>query len=214
MTAVQPPSGRRVGRKRGSYAKSEQKRRLILEAAFEVFAQDGYRSGSLRDIADRVQMSEAGLLHHFPNKSALLAAVLEHRDQRTADFFESDDPGDARTGLIGILRLTAYNSSVPGIVELYCTLSAEATAPAHPAHAYFVRRYDWIRGTVTSIFEALRDQGDLVEGVDPASAARSTIGLFDGLQVQWLLDREAVDMVDELRAHLSRLVNFEVPAVR
>ena len=94
--------------------------------------------GSIRDVALRVGMSEAGLLHHFPNKSALLAAVLDRRDQHSLQRVPFDS-GDGDATLRGLVDLAAYNASVPGVVELYTTLSAEATAPSHPAHDYFVR---------------------------------------------------------------------------
>ena len=51
-----------------------------MDAAVEVFATVGYNKGSLREVADRVGMSQAGLLHHFPSKEHLLEAVLTWRD--------------------------------------------------------------------------------------------------------------------------------------
>jgi AcrR family transcriptional regulator len=71
----------RRGRPRGAYAKSERTRAAILEAALAVFAKGGYRKGSLREIADSVGISEAGLLHHFKSKSVLLAEVLDLRSE-------------------------------------------------------------------------------------------------------------------------------------
>ena len=87
----------RRGRPRGSYAKTEGRRQEILAAAFEVFSTSGYRSGSLKDVADKVGLTQAGLLHHFPNKEALLEAVLTLRDEESV----------ARTGALiaqGVLR--------------------------------------------------------------------------------------------------------------
>ena len=65
----------------GEYAKSRARRQEIIDAAVEVFATVGYHKGSLRDVADRVGMSQAGLLHHFPSKEHLLQAVLTWRDE-------------------------------------------------------------------------------------------------------------------------------------
>ncbi|WP_129663581.1 TetR/AcrR family transcriptional regulator [Phytoactinopolyspora endophytica] len=210
MSTVEQAPSRRAGRPRGPYAKTEEKRRAILDAALEVFAKSGYRAGSIRDVAERVGMSEAGLLHHFPNKSALLAAVLDRRDQHATEMVPLEDDDAPLVTLTGLLRLAAYNSSVPGVVELYCTLSAEATAPDHPAHDYFVRRYEWVRARLTRMFEKLEEQGSLQPGVRPASAARSAVAMMDGLQVQWLLDRDSVDMAEELRDHFARLVTVEL----
>ena len=196
------------GRPRGSYAKSDVTRAAILEAALDVFARGGYRSGSLREIAEQVGMSEAGLLHHFPNKSALLAAVLDLRDQHSLSMvpLRGEDPYEALRGLITLAR---YNASVPGVVDLYCTLSAEATSPNHPAHDYIVGRYAFTFENMRDSFQRCADHGTLREGVTPANAARATIALMDGLQVQWLLDRDSVDMGDELSIYLHGIVDFE-----
>lgn len=190
--------------RRGSYAKTEETRRSILDAALEVFAIAGYRSGSLRDVALRVGMSEAGLLHHFPNKPTLLAAVLERRDEHSRDVVNLEPDAGAEL-LTGLIALAKYNASIPGVVELYCTVSAEATAPSHPAHQYFIDRYAATRASVAQAFRVMAERGQLHEGVDPESAARTTLAVMDGLQVQWLLDRTSVDMAEELRIFLSRL---------
>jgi AcrR family transcriptional regulator len=191
---------------RGPYAKSEQTRTAILDAALEVFAEAGYRSGSLRNVADRVGISEAGLLHHFRSKSALLAAVLERRDEQDENLFKFATD-DGRTNLASLLALAEYNATVPGVVELFCTLSAEATSPDHPAHQYFVDRYARTVEMIRQAFALLDGQGELRAGVDPLRGAQQVIALWDGLQIQWLLDRRSLDMAEHLRDLLnSKLV--------
>ncbi len=153
-------------------------------------------------------MSEAGLLHHFPNKSALLAAVLDRRDQHSLERVTFGGP-DGSVSLRGLIALAAYNASVPGVVELYCILSAEATAPDHPAHDYFVGRYEYTRTNIRAAFESLEAEGRLMDGVSPQRAAVATIAMMDGLQVQWLLDREVVDMAEELKNFFRSFVQMD-----
>jgi len=186
-------------RRRGTYAKTEATRQAILDAALEVFSGSGYRSGSLREIALRVGMSEAGLLHHFRNKSALLEAVLEEKDERARSIVPTGSD-DGAAVLRGLVALAEYNASIPGVVELFATLSGEATAPDHPAHAYFVRRYAFTRSTIERALTNLERDGRLRHGMTPRRAAITIIAMMDGLQVQWLLDRSVLDMADELRA--------------
>ncbi|HYJ51003.1 MAG TPA: TetR/AcrR family transcriptional regulator [Microbacterium sp.] len=205
MTQTSLPSRKR--KPRGEYAKTSAKRTAILDAALEVFAESGYRAGSLRDVALRVGMSEAGLLHHFPNKSALLAAVLDRRDQHSQQRVTFG--ADGGVTLQGLVELAAYNASVPGVVELYCVLSSEATAPDHPAHEYFVGRYEFTRSNIRRAFESLETQGRLMDGVTPQRAAVATIAMMDGLQVQWLLDRDVIDMAEELKTFFSSFVDIE-----
>lgn len=197
------------GRPRGRYAKSETTRAAILDAALEVFAEGGYRAGSLREVASRVGLSEPAILHHFRSKSLLLAAVLERRDDLSRRFI-ADPPTDGVEAVHGLIALAQYNASTPGVVELYCTLSAEATAPSHPAHEYFVRRYVANRRMLEIAFSDLDRRGLLKPAVTPDLASRSTLAMMDGLQVQWLLDRSVVDMAEDLRTHLRSLTTMTI----
>ncbi|SFS16842.1 transcriptional regulator, TetR family [Microbacterium sp. cf046] len=210
MTTATPTRRRGTGKPRGVYAKTEEKRRAILDAALEVFAQSGYRSSSVREVAERVGISETGLLHHFSNKSALLAAVLELRDDRSRDFFPLGADVRGRSTIEGILELVDYNASQPGVVELYCTLSAESTSTDHPAHQYFIERYQWSRQLMADAFTVIQAEGDLRPDVTPASAAARTIATMDGLQVQWLLEPDAIDMAAELRNFFRSVVSYEL----
>ena len=75
---------------RGGYAKGRATQQEIIRTAILVFADVGFHGASLRDIAARVGISHPGLLHHFPNKAALLEAVLEYRDAVDEHDFQED----------------------------------------------------------------------------------------------------------------------------
>lgn len=198
-----------AGKPRGNYAKTAARRQDILQAGIDVFAEHGFRSGSIREIAARVGMSQAGLLHHFANKNELLAAVLAFRDER--DRVNAGVELDAGIETIrGLVRLVEYNARVPGLVELHCVLSAEATSVEHPAHEHFVQRYEWMFSGISNAFRAMRDAGQLADGVDPDGSARAVIALMDGLQLQWLLRRDALDMAAETRRYLRPLLTVEL----
>lgn len=194
---------------RGPYSKSEATQRAILDAALEVFAESGFRKGSLREVAAKVGISEAGLLHHFPSKKVLLARVLERRDEHSRTIL----PSESEVGedvIRGFLDLARYNSTTPGVVELFSILAAEATSPDHPAHQYFVDRYVSARATIERAFTDLQAKGQLRPGVEPATAARAVMALLDGFQLQWLLDRSILDMEDDLRSYLQLVVTIDL----
>ncbi|MFE6734430.1 TetR family transcriptional regulator [Microbacterium sp. NPDC057650] len=197
-------------RRRGPYAKSAATRAALLEAAVAAFGESGYNGASLRDIAARANVTQTGLLHHFPSKVALLEAVLDERD--SADFTAiSEFLGEGSSVIDALILLVERNQRQRPIIELYTALSAEATSEDHPAHAYFQRRYARVGAELAADFAKLRDDGMLREGVSPQSAARITMAALDGLQVQWLLalsdeDAEPVDMVAEARQFLSLLL--------
>ncbi|WP_329030317.1 MULTISPECIES: TetR/AcrR family transcriptional regulator [unclassified Streptomyces] len=191
-----------TGGERRGYAKGRAKREEILDQAMAMFGEAGYRGASLRVIATRCGISHPGLLHHFPTKESLLLAVLEHRDAVDDQWLEAGRP----TGVDRLRRLVglaALNAQRRGIVELFCVLSAEATAADHPAHAYFVERYRTaVLSTAVSYTEA-REKGVLREDIDPGEAAQQLIALMDGLQTQWLLSGGATDMAGVLQAHIQ-----------
>ncbi|MEN2742471.1 TetR/AcrR family transcriptional regulator [Microbacterium sp. X-17] len=190
---------------RGPYAKSEKTREAILDAALAVFAEGGFRGGSLREIASRVGVTDPALLHHFGTKSGLLEAVLRRRDElaRAQVPLETGDPMQVVTGLIELVR---FNASTPGVVDLYSTLAAEATTPSHPVHEYFAERYRTVRGGLRGAFRELDGEGMLRDGVDPEWAADATVALMDGLQVQWLHDPTSVDMAGSLARFIELVV--------
>lgn len=193
------------------YANGKVKRQEIIQAAIALFAEVGFNAASLRDIAARAQMSHPGLLHHFPTKAALLAAVLEYRDEVDGAAM-AEEMARGRSGLEALVRLVERNQVRRPIVELFATLSAEATSPEHPAHDYFVRRYTETTAMLTEQFRRYAEAGRLRGGMAPERAARTMIAVMDGLQIQWLLslglpkDRH-VDMVADLRAHLATVVD-------
>lgn len=184
------------------YQRGRDTRALILEAAMQQFAVSGYRASSLRDIAASAGITHPGLLYHFPNKALLLSAVLEYRDKLGA----KERPVRGELGLDALRSLVAsarYNETQRGIVELYATLSAEATGVDHPAHAYFVHRYRSLIARVTDAYESAATQGQLRPQVEPVTAAKQLVALLDGLQVQWLLGAEPTPMGDIVKAHID-----------
>jgi AcrR family transcriptional regulator len=185
------------------YAKGRATRSEIVEQATALFGEVGYRSASLREIASRCGISHPGLLYHFGSKELLLLAVLEHRDRVDAEGLGLVEARGADT-FARIVALVGRNSERRAIVELFATLSAEAAAPDHPAHAYFVERYRAVVERSARAYREAAEDGVLAPGVDPADAARELVALMDGLQVQWLLNPSDTDMQRLVRAHLER----------
>lgn len=195
-----------------NYPKGERRRAQIIQAAFRAFGAVGYRNTSMLQLAADCGVSRAGLLHHFPTKESLLEAVLEQRELRDGETFFP--PVEARDGLeffAGLVRLVAYNQANPGIVNLFAVLSAEATDPTHPAHGYFVARYERARVSIQLGIDDLAARKLLRDNVDPSDLAVDLIALMDGLQIQWLLAPDRVDMPARLRARLHDVITVELP---
>jgi AcrR family transcriptional regulator len=184
---------------RGPYAKTEARRAEILRTALEAFAMGGFQGSSLREIADAVGLSQAGVLHHFSSKEALLAAVLAERDAVTVSHFEGVTGLQVLDALRGVV---AENLAQPGLIRLFTTLSAEAINEHHPAHEYFQLRYAGARALLADALRQGQLDGDVDRGVDVDMAAALLLAIMDGLQMQWLLNAD-FDMLAGFDAFLS-----------
>ena len=189
----------------GGYLKGRIRREDILSAAVAVYGEAGYHGSSLREVAKRAGITHAGLLYYFPTKEALLTAVLERRDIEDAERLQLGAPPGLHV-LRHFIALAEHNVAHPGIVDLYSRLAAEAVAPDHPAHDYFVRHYQLARDAALASFQMLADEGRLRAGVEPGMAALTFIALMDGLQVQWLTTPDDVDLVGSLRVYLDNVL--------
>ncbi|MEU5314705.1 TetR/AcrR family transcriptional regulator [Streptomyces sp. NPDC021562] len=196
-----------------NYPKGERRRAQIIEAALAAFGQVGYRNASMVQLAAACGVSRAGLLHHFPTKESLLAAVLEERDRQDGEhFLESGALSqDGLAYFAGMLRLVAHNQANPLIVSLFAVLSSEATATDHPARPYFVERYARTRAEMQSAVDDLARRGLLRPHVDASRLAADLVAFIDGLQVQWLLSPDLIDMPDHLRTVLRSFIDAELP---
>ncbi|MBF4599273.1 TetR/AcrR family transcriptional regulator [Frigoribacterium sp. VKM Ac-1396] len=197
------PTGTSRPARRGPYAKSAERRVAIVDAAFEVFSSKGYVGGSLRDVAEVVGMSQTSLLHYFPSKSALLLAVLERRDAVSDRSAAPPDCGGLVETVLGQAR---HNESVPGLIALYAVLAGEAVTADNPGSGYVRERFERLRVEYGDALRALEARGRLRPGVDPDRAASGLVALWDGIQVQWLLDPDRIDVVQQLQDYLELVI--------
>ncbi|GAA4146942.1 TetR family transcriptional regulator [Leifsonia shinshuensis] len=217
-------------RRRGPYAKSTERRQQIVDEAYRVFATRGYHGSSLREIAAAAGIGLSTLQHHFGGKEDLLLAVLARRDEwggrvqppgdeaagdeASGDMASGDEAGADLPFPDTVIAQARRNEGIPGLIALYSILAAEATAPDHPGHEYFLSRYARMQESYEREFAALAADGRLRDGVDPALAAATVVALWEGIQLQWLYAPERVDAAAALRGYLDLVILPEQPAPR
>ncbi|SMQ17991.1 transcriptional regulator, TetR family [Streptomyces sp. Ag82_O1-12] len=63
-------------------------RRRIQDVALELFAEHGYEKTSLREIAERLDVTKAALYYHFKTKEEILVSIFEDLTQPIEDLIE------------------------------------------------------------------------------------------------------------------------------
>jgi AcrR family transcriptional regulator len=179
------PAGRR------SYPKGVRRRQQILQSAIALFAQRGVDSASLRTVGEAIGVSHAALRHYFSSRDELLVEVY-----RTHEALMVEDALAADESAVGVIAEAAErNRSIPGLVELYATLTTDALQERHAVTREFVRdRFRGLRETLAARIESGQQEGRIAADIDPLDAAALVIAASDGLQIQWLLDPGAVDV--------------------
>lgn len=179
------PSARR------SYAKGTRRRQQILESAIAQFARRGVGGASLRAVGEAIGVSHAAVRHHFTSRDELLVEV--YRAHETRRFTQ---PASGEGSAVGLMIEAAEdNRAVPGLVELYATLTTDALQERHALTREFVRqRFRGLRQALAARIESAQRQGLAPAQLDPFDAAALVIAASDGLQIQWLLDPDAVDV--------------------
>ncbi len=70
----------------------EERKTYIARAAMEVFLEKGYKTASLQEIAESIEITKAGIYHYFRTKEEILAFILIEFHIDKIEKFKAVDP--------------------------------------------------------------------------------------------------------------------------
>jgi AcrR family transcriptional regulator len=181
--------------------RTEARREAIVEAALALFATHGYRGTSIEAVAEKVGISDAGVLYHFNSKADLLLAVLAHHDARWATMVQ-----ESRVeGPLGELhRLEEWGVEMerdPDLTALLVTLSAEHLRDDTPTNAYFRGRYKVVMDGYEAMFRAAAKDGLIRKDVDARAESIALAAMLDGIRLQMFFVK-GVSVADAVRRYV------------
>jgi TetR/AcrR family transcriptional regulator len=150
--------------------------RSIIDAATELFAEEGFEPVSVARIAARAGVCKANVFHHFESKEHLVLAVMqqassEHAERAEALLAMPGTSADKLRQLIGIeLELMLSHGARTKL------LMRECQDHGHPrarllAQQVFKRNFD----AITALFEQGRASGEFRADLEPAAATLLTL---------------------------------------
>src|SRR5687768_10699205 len=162
------------------------RRAEILEAATELFAASGSRGTSIAAVAKRVGMTDAGVLHHFRTKEALLLRVL-HEYGRSVEA-QIENAGARGIDLLRLVRNWGIGMERrPEISALLITLTTEHLTDDSPVRRALQAAYRRGLDRYIAAFATAAALGDLRSDLDPVHEASALIAHLDGIRLQWFL---------------------------
>lgn len=150
----------------------------ILLAAERVFSRRGYDRATTREIAAEAGVSEGTLYNYFPNKRAILLALIDRINEswlRDIEQIQADTPEDAIAQLIA--RRLRFVQEHPTTI---LTLQQALLDPEVGRHLDAA-----VRHGQSSLIERLRDLAarGALRAVDPVVAEEAIAGLIMGVAI-------------------------------
>lgn len=183
-------------------AAARPRREQILDAALTLFAESGSRGTSVAAVAERVGITDAGVLYHFRTKEELLLGVLAHFDRSVEERLA--DSGARGVQLLRLVRdWGAGMERVPEVSSLLILLSAEHLTADSPARRTIQNRYRQLLDRYTAAFAAAAVAGDLRHDLNPVHEASALVAHLDGIRLQWFLLDRSFSMADSVRTYVD-----------
>ena len=184
-----------------------QKREAIIHAAMDIFGSRGYAKTSLAEIAEKVGMTHSGVLHHFGSKQNLFLEAVDYRDLADLAALGRTDMPSGRAQFEHLIDTAFRNSERMAVVQAFVVLSTEALTGDSPVLDHFQARYQRLRTDIPENFRQLCAEEGVTEQDSIEHAAASILAVMDGLQYQWLLEQNEVQLGEATRFAIHAIVD-------
>ncbi|QEO09915.1 TetR/AcrR family transcriptional regulator [Protaetiibacter larvae] len=204
---LEDPSPAPARRRRGAELEG-----AILEATWQLIAEQGYGALTFEAVASRARTSRAVLYRRWPNREALVRAAIRHTGLRTP--VELPDTGSLREDLLELLRASNRNRLGMWVVLSVQLAGFYAETGVTPAELRHDLVGDRPNGTALILARAA-ERGEARPDLPP----RVVRALFDLFRSEAILrlgpvpEEELVAIVDEVFLPLVRPLSREMSEV-
>jgi AcrR family transcriptional regulator len=180
LEIVMPPSER--------YLPAEKRRLATVKAVLQLAAEQNPNAITTAAIAAQMGLTQGAVFRHFPNKDAILQAVMEWVHEQLMSRIEQAvqaAPG-ALAGLEAMFTAhVAFVAEHPGVPRiLFGELQRPEASPPKLAAQQLVRNYG---ERLKSLLAEGKARGELDAGIEEEAAAALFLGSIQGLVMQSLL---------------------------
>jgi len=182
------------------------RRKQILDAATQVFAEKGFHRATIKDIARVAGIADGTIYTYFASKTEVLLAILHRFNESTQpeQHFEQGREQDIRTFFLAYLRQRM--SLIWPNAEVFRAVLPELLVNAELRELYYQQVLAPTFSIAEHAFRHLHEQRQIRE-VDIPLAVRATAGTILGLLVQQLLgDQQIAERWQELPEVLATLL--------
>jgi AcrR family transcriptional regulator len=191
--------------------RSARRRERILDAAFSVFSQRGYRGAGVDEVGRQAETSKGGVYFHFPTKEKLFLELLRTTADRLVGKVERtiepyEDPIErADVALRTVLGVFAGHRTMARLFLI------DAVGAGTEFGAELQRLHQRFAGIITAELDAAVAAGE-IEAIDTSIAGMAWFGALNEVVMRWLMSEEPGRLEDAyptLRTLLLRSVGVD-----
>lgn len=169
------------------------KRERILDAAEKVFAQRGFFTAKVADIAREAGVADGTIYLYFKSKDDLLISLFESRmvrvNEHLAAAVTAASGGGPRAKLMAFVR--AYLTMIAEQPVSAEVLTIELRQSTKFMREYSAQRFGELLRLLAGVIAEGQAAGEWTDAVPAPHAARMIWGMLDELALAWLLGRDA-----------------------
>ncbi|MEV5065164.1 ScbR family autoregulator-binding transcription factor [Streptomyces sp. NPDC053794] len=181
-------------------------RRAILEAAAEVFDENGYQAATIGEVLNRAGVTKGALYFHFPSKQALAQGVLDEQFRGAGVVPQAVKLQELVDMALALAHRMRHDPLASASARL--ALEMQMTEIFGTGNTTI-----WLK-VVEDVLREAAEQGELLPHVDPAESAWVFSAAWTGAQVYSHMLSGRADLeyrISSLFLHL--LPSIAVPAV-
>lgn len=167
-------------------ARSQTRRRRVLDAALEIFARDGYGDAAVDDIARASTTSKGGVYFHFPSKQALFLCLLDEAAQVLIDRVERAMAAESDA----IAKGDAALRTVLHTFGNHRTLARLMLVEAPGAGREFNAKLAELHESITGLLKGWLDEAVALGALPPLDTDLASVAMFGAVNqvvVRWVL---------------------------
>ena len=164
------------------------KRRLILDAAIQVFARRGFHACRVSDVADEAGVAYGLVYHYFNSKEEILDTLFTERWQLMLDAIEEIDARAVsardKLYLVASFIIDSYRHD-PHLMKV---IIVEVTRAANSFGRQHLEKINEAYGMIADIVESARRDGSFKADISAQFAAMCFYGAIEQLLSGWIFD--------------------------
>ena len=175
--------------------RSDEKARLILEAARRCLAERGYASTTISEVAREAGVSRGLLHYYFENKEDMLASVLRNSLDSVMELIsplvaQATGPKELATALSQAIQMMIQHDPTLFKLAFECWVVGRQSKVVSTEMTILFRDF---RAALRRGLEAAKERGVLAGPLEPGDLGMFIAGLADGLALQLIQEPELAE---------------------